>query len=165
MKNINSMTAGFWKRMLAFIFDIMIINIIIIWPFQKIFSNYVMPGNISSNILNTPQLSTSMYFVIFIIFFLAMLYFIFFEYYLGQSIGQMFFDIKIISKNDNITLWRAFLRNCFMLPIFPFYILWVIEPLYLAFYKERLTERLTGTSTVVVSKSRGYLSDYKLQKV
>jgi uncharacterized RDD family membrane protein YckC len=124
-----------------------------------------MPTSISGNILDTPQLPDNIYLMIFIIFVLAMLYFIFFEYYLGQSLGQMFFDIKIQSKDDNITLMQAFLRNCFILPIFPFYILWVIEPLYLVFYKERLTERLTGTSTIIMSKSSGYLSEYKLQKV
>lgn len=171
MKNTNITIAGFGKRALSFLFDLLIINIIIIWPFQQVFDNYVSTGlafnNISGSMMDA-QLPGSIYFLIFIIFFLAMLYFMFFEYYLGQTIGQMFFDIKIISKNDNsgsISLWQSFVRTCFMLPIFPFYVLWIAEPLYLAFYKERLTERLTGTSTVIASKSKGYLKEYKLQKV
>jgi len=165
MKSDNVMIAGFWKRTLAFIFDIMVINLIIVWPFQGIFNKYLSSTTFGSIISSGEQLPSSLYVIILIVFILAMLYFMFFEYYLGQSLGQLFFDIKITSKNNDITLWQSFLRNCFILPIFPFYILWVAEPLYLAFYKERLTERLTGTSTVIASKSRGYLSEYKLQKV
>jgi hypothetical protein len=86
----------------------------------------------------------------------------------------MFVKIKVISVIDTdrgtqgITMPRALLRNCFVLPFFPFYVFWFVEPLYLAFYKERFLERITGTKTVFESEKnqiKGYAKEYKLDKV
>lgn len=76
--------------------------------------------------------------------------------------------ISIIDTHQEITIPRALLRNCFILPFFPFYIFWVVEPLYLAFYKERFLEKITGTKTVYEYEkdhTKGYVKEYKLDKV
>lgn len=157
----------FWKRLFAFIIDLMVINLVIIYPFRGIFIKYFsgisLAQSLSSNNIAVP---TSAYFVMLIISALALLYFSFFDYYLGQTPGKMLLKIKVIStkeKDTSIGMWQALLRNCFVLPFFPFYIFWFVEPIYLAFYKERFLEKISSTKTVYDSdiESKGHIKDYK----
>ncbi|MGV8141186.1 MAG: RDD family protein [Candidatus Woesearchaeota archaeon] len=166
----NSISVGFWKRTLAFFMDIMIINIVIISAFRNAF--YKQLGNISiMDSLNMTGIvfPQKMYVMIFVISILALLYFTFFEYYLGQTLGQMIIRIRVISLKDasqKPSLWRAALRNCYVLPFFPFYIFWILEPIHLAFYKGRFLEKITATETVYESNenTKSY-KEYKLEKV
>lgn len=144
-------SASFWKRTAAFVFDLLVINLIIAWPFQSTLSQYAMKEFSLDAVL--PEYA---YFIVFIIFLLAMLYFTFLEYYIGQTPGQMLMNIESVALDGNMTFWKALLRNIFILPFFPFYILWFLEPIHLAFYKQRLLERWTGTNTVII----GY-TDYE----
>jgi uncharacterized RDD family membrane protein YckC len=169
-----SETVGFWRRALAFLIDIVIINIIIASPFRNIL--YKQFGNLSVaeafNIGST-AVSSTLYWMMFILSVLALLYFTFFEYYLGQTPGNMLTKIRIISLKDGdkkVGLWRAAVRNCYVFPFFPFYIFWIIEPIYLAFYRERFLEKITFTRTVYESYDYGSrkiktYKDYKLEKV
>jgi len=165
-------TVGFWKRTLSFLMDILIINLVIVSPFRGIFSGYINSGSLKQSLsLGAMTMPSNMYWAIFFIFLLALLYFTFFDYYLGQTPGQMLLKIKTISikeKDGQIKLWTAALRNCYILPFFPFYIFWVVEPLYLAFYKERLLEKITFTKTVYESdkqSNKNIYKEYKLNKV
>ena len=150
----NIAKTNFFRRVASFITDILVINIIIIWPFQNIFYEYADLG------LNIEVLPTNIYLAVLIIFILSWMYFSFMEYYLGQSIGQMIMKLKV---SDDISLWKALVRNCYMIPFFPFYILWISEPLYLAFFRERLLEKITGTRTVLTNPPRQYY--YRLKEV
>jgi len=165
---------GFWRRSGAFLLDILIINLIIIYPFRGIFSNYF--GKLSfarSMALASQAIPSNVYWALFFISVLALLYFTFFDYYLGQTLGQMILKIKSISlKSDDgrIDMWTAILRNCFVMPFFPFYIFWIVDPIYLAFYKERFLEKISATKTVYTEEIRHfgakrYSERYKLDKV
>ncbi|MGV8172279.1 MAG: hypothetical protein ACP5OA_06325, partial [Candidatus Woesearchaeota archaeon] len=71
-------------------------------------------------------------------------------------------------EENNISLWKAVIRNCYILPFFPFYIFWIVEPMYLAFYKERFLEKITHTRTICYSNDITYKTkykEYKLEKV
>lgn len=138
-------SASFWKRTVAFVFDLLVINLVIAGPFQSTLSQYAMKEFSLDAVL--PEHA---YFIVFIIFLLAMLYFTFLEYYIGQTPGQMLMNIESVALDGNMTFWKALLRNIFILPFFPFYILWFLEPIHLAFYKQRLLERWTGTNTVII---------------
>lgn len=153
---ISKEEASFWKRTLAFLFDIMIINIIIAWPFQSIFMKYALTDISIDSII-----PAKLYLTIIIIFLLALLYFTFLEYYIEQTPGQIMMNIKSISIDGKMTFWKALFRNIFILPFFPFYILWIIEPLYLAFYNQRLLEKWTGTKTINIHHN----IKYNLKKV
>jgi uncharacterized RDD family membrane protein YckC len=144
----------FFKRALSFIIDIIIINVIIIWPFQKLFYGYANTG------MNIDILPLNIYLAIILIFILSWLYFSFMEYYLGQSIGQMVLQLKV---SEDLSLWKSLFRNCYMMPFFPFYILWIVEPVYLAFFKERLLEKISGTKTISSNIYKSY--NYRLKKV
>jgi uncharacterized RDD family membrane protein YckC len=163
---------SFWKRMFSFVIDLMIINMIIIYPFRGIFIKYFSGISLSQTLnSNNMTVPTSAYVVMLIISVLALLYFTFFDYYLGQTPGKMLLKIKVIStkdKDSSVGMGQALLRNCYILPFFPFYIFWFVEPIYLAFYKERFLEKITSTKTVYESDRymvKGYTKEYKLDKV
>lgn len=75
---------------------------------------------------------------------IALAYFALFEYLLGQTPGMMLLSLHA----ENVTLGKALIRNSFLLPLFPFPLLWILEPIHLLWRKTRLLELLTGTRTV-----------------
>jgi len=139
--------ATFWRRALAFIFDLLLINLVIAWPFQSTLQKFALRELTFESVLPAQA-----YFIVMMIFILALLYFTFLEYYIGQTPGQMIMGIESIANNGKMTFWKALGRNIFILPFFPFYVLWVLEPIYLIFYKQRFLERWTNTNTVMVGK-------------
>jgi uncharacterized RDD family membrane protein YckC len=150
-KRLFKRPASLWKRLLAFIIDLILIQFLILLPFEKIFSNLKVKS--ASDIFTMSQsmnIPTSVYYAFFFITVLALLYFAFFEYYLRQTIGMTIFGIY---ADGEVTFWKAIIRNAFIIPAFPFYILWIIEPIHLLFYKTRALERFTSTSTVEVLRA------------
>lgn len=139
--------ATFWRRALAFIFDLLLINLVIAWPFQSALQQYALKELTLESVLPAQA-----YFIVVMIFILALLYFTFLEYYIGQTPGQMLMSIESIAIDGQMTFWKALGRNIFILPFFPFYVLWILEPIYLIFYKQRLMERWTNTNTFMVGK-------------
>lgn len=156
--------ASFWKRLIAFIFDLLVINLVVIWPFQGLFARYIQKTFEQSLLIPQTGISSVVYFAVFLISIIAWLYFTFFEYYIGKTPGMALFNMEVVPLKDHLSFWKALARNCFILPFFPFYILWAIEPIYLIFYKERLTEKMTRTRTIIHIGKR-YFQEYKLQKV
>jgi uncharacterized RDD family membrane protein YckC len=166
MDNSNANIAGFWKRAGAFIFDLLVINLVIIWPFEGLLQRYFNTSILSRGLAAAGDaMPQKVYYAILIMAVLALLYFTFMDYYVGQSAGMMLLNIKSISLANDMTLWKALVRNCFILPFFPFYAFWIIEPVYLIFYKDRFLERITGTRTVMVNAEKRYFQEFKLQKV
>ncbi len=151
-------SASFWKRVIAFVFDLLVINLVVAWPFQSTLGQYAMKEFSLDTVLPADA-----YFIVFMIFLLAMLYFTFLEYYIGQTPGQMLMNIESVALDGDMTFWKALLRNIFILPFFPFYIFWVLEPIHLAFYKQRLLERWTGTNTVIIGRTE--YEKFNLKKV
>jgi len=163
---------GFWRRSGAFLLDLLIINLVIIYPFRGVFVSYFGKLSFSKSMSFASQaVPVNLYWALFFISILALLYFAFFDYYLGQTPGQMMLRIKSISLKDDdgrINIWSALLRNCFIIPFFPFYVFWIVDPLYLAFYKERFLEKISATQTVHEVERIGvkkYGEKYKLDKV
>ncbi len=164
-------SVSFSRRVAAFSIDILVINIFIVSQFSNALSRYIGGTTLSQAITSVMNMPSGMYMVLFIISILALLYFTFFEYYIGQTVGDMLLGIRTISLKEDagkISLWSAALRNCYVLPFFPFYIFWVVEPLHLAFYKERFLEKITFTKTIsarnIIQQKEQY-KEYKLEKV
>jgi uncharacterized RDD family membrane protein YckC len=164
-------SVSFWKRALALLCDLAIINLIIIYPFRGIFAKHFSNLSFADALNDGANLPNDLYLAVFFISILALLYFAFFDYYLGQTPGKKLLKLKVISLKDNsedIGFWSAVLRNCFILPFFPFYVFWVVEPIYIAFYKEGFLDRITFTRVITEdnkSKKHEKYSDLKLSKV
>ena len=89
------------------------------------------------------------------------LYFFMMERKMGQTIGKMLMKIYVVdasenassrstSDNNNLRAWQLFARNLVFIPIFPFVLLWIVDPLFMLFTKtnQRLTEILSKTRVV-----------------
>ena len=143
-----------WKRIAAFFIDIMIINLVVLFPFRALFRN-IIPKDysfseayrlLSSSANYTSYISS----VSFVMSMLVILYFLMLERKMSQTIGKMLMRIYVVSDNKDLKAWQLLARNLVFLPIFPFVLLWVVDPLFMFFTKtnQRLTEILSKTRVV-----------------
>ena len=69
---------------------------------------------------------------------------------LNQTPGKMLFNLYVNSQTKDLKYWQLFIRSIFLIPLFPFVLLWLIDPLVMFFTKEnqRLSEILSKTKVV-----------------
>ena len=67
-----------------------------------------------------------------------------------QTIGKMLMKIYVVSDTKTLNPWQLLVRNLVFIPIFPFVLLWLIDPLFMFFTKtnQRLSEILSKTRVV-----------------
>jgi hypothetical protein len=146
--------ASVLKRLIAFIIDLLIINIIILFPFKKVFNGMVPQTEsfsktfdfLSSNTGSSAAITV----IVILIAFLTILYFMLLEKKLNQTPGKILFNLYVESHEKELKYWQLFVRSMFLIPVFPFVLLWIIDPLVMLFTKEnqRLSEILSRTKTV-----------------
>ncbi len=138
--------APFFRRALAFILDLLVLDIFVTSPFSKLFVDMIQrveqfgPWNLTYTPIE--------YATVLGVFVVVFSYFVIFEYVLGQTIGMMVLKTKV----NRPKLWQAIVRNSFLIPIFPFVLLWIIEPLTIIFFKRSVLERISRTRTVHIRK-------------
>lgn len=138
-KEIYVRDATFSRRLLAFLADILILDLVVFSTFASLFhTEWSMLWN------GDFVVTQAMYAAIMVMALLALAYFTLFEYLLGQTPGMMLLGLYGI----NITLWRAFVRNSFFVPLFPFPLLLLFEPIYLLVKKQRFLEMISNTRTI-----------------
>jgi uncharacterized RDD family membrane protein YckC len=137
-----------WKRFLAFSFDLLILNFILIGPFAGWLETIAPAG--MDGITSGSTLHGAAFVIIFIIFVIAMMYFTLFDYLSGQSLGMMMFNLYTVDTDRKRTpgFWKCTGRNLAILPIFPFILLWIADPVFLAFKKTRISDLLTRSSVI-----------------
>ena len=88
---------------------------------------------------------------------LSIAYFTILESNIGQSIGKKFLHLKVTSLEKNPKIWQYIIRSLFLIPLFPFILLWLIDPIYIFFNTDgqRLTESVSKTK-VIEEFSQGY---------
>jgi len=154
-----------WKRIAAFLIDFVIINLVALSSFRKILQG-IVPKNYSfseaysllSSSANYTSFITSVSFVMAI---LIILYFFMLENKMGQTIGKALMKIYVVDAHENasprstkaddtLKKWQLLARDIVFIPIFPFVLLWLIDPLFMIFTKtnQRLTEILSKTKVV-----------------
>lgn len=143
-----------WKRIAAFFIDIMIINLVVLFPFRSLFQNIVPKEYSFSEAYRFLSSSTSYTSYIssisFIMSILVILYFLMLEMRMGQTIGKMLMRVYVVSYSNNLKTWQLLTRNLVFIPIFPFVLLWILDPLFMFFTRtnQRLTEILSRTGVV-----------------
>jgi uncharacterized RDD family membrane protein YckC len=155
-KRKESMFANPLKRMAAFLIDILILQFVVISSFASYFGKsfpktegdfMVMYTFLSSN----QGIVYQMYYAIIAMAAIILVYFAFMEYRYSQTIGMMLFKLNVESTSSKeLTVLQCILRNIYLLPIFPVFFLWVIDPIYFLFNGERLSEKFSKTKTVEV---------------
>ena len=143
-----------WKRIAAFFIDMIIVNIVVLFPFRALFRN-IIPKDYSFSEAYKLLGSSSNYAsyissVSFAMSILVILYFFMMERKMSQTIGKMMMKIYVVSDNKELKAWQLIARNLVFIPIFPFVLLWVLDPLFMFFTKtnQRLTEVLSKTKVV-----------------
>ncbi len=143
-----------WKRLLAFLADLLIINLVIFFPFKKILQGSIPDVASYSEAYNflasNQNYVKTLTIVSLIMSLLAILYFALIEYKIQQTPGKILFNIFIISDTKKLAFWQCIVRSLFLIPIFPFFLLWVIDPLFMFFTKtnQRLSEIISKTKTI-----------------
>ena len=143
-----------WKRILAFLADLLVLNLVVFFPFKKILSKMIPDLKSYSEaynfILANQSYSKVIVLVSVVMALFAILYFVLLQYKLKQTIGMMLFNISVISEIKKLSVLQCIIRSIFLIPIFPFFLLWIIDPLFMIFTKtnQRLSEVLSKTKTV-----------------
>lgn len=151
---MNEVNASFWKRVIAYIIDAIIINIIIIWPFQKTIMRLSL-GFQSNNILQVYNYISSnqeavratlpeMAILFVIVSILTIAYWAILEYKLRQSIGKMLLNIYVKSDEKTLTLQQCIIRNVSKISG----LLLLTDCIGIIGNKQRFLERLSKTRVV-----------------
>ncbi|RMF54318.1 RDD family protein [Candidatus Woesearchaeota archaeon] len=148
--SMHEMTASLWKRALAFVIDLSIINLIVISPFRnaigEIFTNASTFAETYEFLISNPDYLSRVYGVMISVSALAVMYFALLEWKTNQTIGK--YVMRIHVKPKSLKLWQAVVRNLEIVPFFPFVILMFLDPVFLIFKNKRLSEILSKTETV-----------------
>ena len=133
--------AKFWKRVVAYVLDLSLINLVAIYPFRDSLEQY---SNYSLLLSSTADGTVAT--ITFIVILLSLFYFIFMEYKTGQTFGKMLMKITTLSVKGDLTLRQAVIRNLTK----PFPIVLSIDTLYMFFKRthQRLLERFSQTEVV-----------------
>ena len=146
--------ASVLKRLIAFIIDILLVNLIILFPFRGLFENMIPESSSFSKTFEflsaNSNLTGAITIIMFGVAFITILYFMIFEKKLGQSVGKMVLNLHVESSKKDLKYWQLFIRSMFLIPVFPFILLWFVDPIVMLFTKEnqRLSEILSSTKTV-----------------
>src|SRR3989338_6563750 len=143
-----------WKRLVAFIIDLLVLDFVVVLPFRKVFARLV-PDTTSINSIYAyltarPEINVWLTFISVMVGILSIAYFVILEGRLNQSIGKLIMKIYVKSLENKITVWQHIVRSLFLLPVFPFVLLWLLDPLFMFFTasNQRLSEILSRTKTV-----------------
>ena len=142
-----------WKRIAAFLIDMMILNLVVLFPFRRLFQGMLpkeysfseayksFAGTMSASYISWISFAMSV---------LAILYFFMLERKMSQTIGKRLMRIYVAGDAGKLKAWQLLARNIVFMPIFPFILLWILDPLFMVFSKtnQRLSEILSKTRVV-----------------
>ena len=139
-KKRGGKTASFWKRVFAYIIDVLIVDVVVVYPFEKYFGK--MNGfsfNISGNLLVA----------VVIIAILTVFYWAILEYSMRQSIGKMVMGIYV-STTKKFTFWQFIVRNIPKISSLTI----ILDSLYMLRTRQhqRYFEKLSNTEVLEVPK-------------
>ena len=133
--------------------DLTIINLIIAYPLKG-YMNKLFPTfssfTESYNFLANQELSYGLLSISIAISILSIAYFTILESNIGESIGKKLLHLKVIQLDKKPKTWKYIMRSLLLIPIFPFMLLWFIDPIYLFFNTDgqRLTESISKTKVI-----------------
>ncbi len=134
-------------RFLAFLIDLLIIDVIVISPFRRNFS--VIESIRSASQLSSSAFAPEVYSSIITASLLIITYFVIFEFFFQQTPGKMLTGLFVeTNKGKELSLTQCILKNIVFFPILPFVIWWFIDIYFIFKTKQRLTERLLRIRTM-----------------
>ncbi len=147
--------ASVFRRMLAFLIDILIVELVLVMPFKSIIDK-VLPSTTDYAVAMEMIQSSAAKFnilvsVMIMVSILMILYFSILEYKIGQTIGKIIMNIHVEPEKKSFKFWQVLVSNLTFIPIFPFILLWIIDPIYMLISQknQRLMEKI---SKVIVTQ-------------
>src|SRR3989338_4703975 len=138
-----------WKRALAFLIDMAIVYVIVFLAIGDQLSAIVPDASSFSDAYSALSESSLLGAFSVIYSFLLLIYFLLLERRFGQSIGKMALKLHVIGDRE-ISFWRHMGRLLFLIPFFPFMLLWIAEPITMLFTENnrRLGDIISKTRVV-----------------
>ena len=139
------------KRLMAFLVDIILLNFIVAAPFRGLLSGMMPEGDFNqvfNALTNNPDLVYQFNLIYIIIGVLAFIYFTLSEFKLQQSLGKMLFGLYVVGTEKRPSLLQVAVRNIFLIPVFPFILLIIVDPILLMFTHRRLSDIIAKTDVV-----------------
>ncbi len=144
---------SFFKRSLAFLIDFGVMSMTILAPVTTLLERVVPTTDFQTSYALFVESQTTISIItwtMIFVFTLIMLYFTILEYLIGQTAGKRLMNLEVVDMNNQPpSLVQCILRNLVFLPVFPFIVFWIIDPFYLLFTKQTLSEQLTKTRTII----------------
>ena len=149
-KRLFENSASIWKRILAYLIDMMLINIIIIDRFKDHFNELSSLDftQIITFVNTNQELIAQIATIEAVISVLILFYFIIFEYKFERTPGKMimkFFVKDKTKKKAQLTFQQVFIRSIFKIPFSIFGLLMFVDVVHYMFRKERLGDKLANT--------------------
>lgn len=143
-----------WKRIVAFFIDISLVLAVLSIPFRKLLKDALPKGFSFSEMLQLMEQDAALTGYLISVYLamsaLAFMYFYLLEKKMSQTIGKRIMNIYVVSDIGQMRRWQLLVRNLFLVPVFPFDLLFIVDPLFMIFTKsnQRLTEILSKTRVV-----------------
>ncbi len=137
--------AAFWRRVIAYVIDVMVISFIVVGPFSNKLVTSVEGESVAELFVNVQSTLTGEAFVVgLVVALLTLLYWTFLEWKFNQSVGKMLLRIEVFPKK--ITFNQAMLRNVTKLSS----IVLVLDVIYMFATKgnQRFFEKLSRTMVI-----------------
>ena len=141
-----------WKRMVAFVVDMLILDALFYLLFSKTI-NEAVPTDLSfaeKMALMQDQGNNGLMAVFFTMFFMIFLYFLILEFKFGQTIGKKLLNIYVTTETGKTAFWQALVRNIGFIPFLILPLLLIIDPFFMLFStnSQTLSEKLSKTKSV-----------------
>lgn len=149
----TTVPASLFRRFLAFLLDLFALDLVVAGPFRSIFMAIFGKQELKDIMVvmeSDPLMSFLAQTILLLLGLLVLLYFVILEYAVGQTLGKRIFRLRVESDRRQKKLWQYLVRSLFVIPVFPFIVLWIVDPLHQLFSIEgrRWTERLSRTRVV-----------------
>ncbi|HLC46992.1 MAG TPA: RDD family protein [Candidatus Nanoarchaeia archaeon] len=146
--------ARIWKRLAAFITDLAFIELVLFFPLRPLTQRIMVDADLKSllSMISSENIPSAMIALSLAMASLSFLYFVMLELMMGQTVGKLLFHISVthIDGKSKLLAWQCIVRALLIIPVFPFVLLWVFDPLFALFNanRQRLLESLSRTRTV-----------------
>jgi hypothetical protein len=140
--------ASLWRRVIAYIIDILLVATVVTYPLQSMFDDIPQQSftSLFSYLQNHSDLAFRMAGVFLAIALLSIFYWTILEYTLHQSVGKLLLNISVVSTTKQFTFFQCFVRN---IPKFS-NILLILDCSFMFFKggNQRFFETLSNTEVV-----------------
>tara|TARA_Y100000310_G_scaffold344346_2_gene456608 strand:+ start:11448 stop:11933 length:486 start_codon:yes stop_codon:yes gene_type:complete len=146
----RSTPAPLWRRGIAYLIDISVVTLVVLYPLQKLLDNYTQQGSFTETftyIQQHPQAVTQLLIISFAITLLTILYWAILDYRIRQTLGKYLVNISVVPTTKKYTFGQCVMRNITKFSTF----LLLLDLVYLLFRggNQRYTEVLSKTEVLI----------------